>query len=321
MKTLDADAVARALTWPALIAALERAFSRAVDVPPRQVHPLDAAGLAGGSLLVMPAWAADCGIGVKIVTYAPDNASLGLPRVHAAYLLFDATDGRPCALVDGDELTVRRTAAVSALAARRLARDDARTLLVVGTGHLAPYMAEAHASVREYRSIRVWGRSAERAAATVSRLRERGLPADVATDLDAALAAADVVTCATASGAPLVRGSRLRPGVLLDLVGSFRPDMREADDDAIGRAAAIVVDSRSGALRSGDLAQPIAAGMLTAEHVVADLHELLRRPAVRRTDDDVIVFKSAGHSLADLAAARLAVEAQPAARPGGGPDG
>ena len=244
MRTLDAAAVRAATPWPELIAAIAAALAEdIVTAPERHVHPVGLPDGGTGSLLLMPAWEDGEVIGVKAVTYFPSNAGTDVPTVNAAFLAFDGRTGQVRAVLDGDELTARRTAAISALAANRLARTDAEHLLVVGTGALSPNMARAHAAVRLITSIKVWGRRPEAAAAVAETLRAEGLPAEASVDLDASVQQADIVSCVTGATEPLVQGELLAPGAHLDLVGSFRPDMRESDDTAASRAT-IFVDHR-----------------------------------------------------------------------------
>lgn len=303
LRVYSAAEVHAALPWAALADALEAAFVRSdTEVPLRHAHALGAAD----TLLLMPAWGADA-LGVKLVTVMPGAAALGAGTVQASYLLLDRATGMPRALLDGEALTLRRTAAASALAARHLAPPRARRLLVVGTGRLAPWMARAHLALNpSLKEVAVWGRDGARAQIMVQTLRNEGIDATVAEDLPRAVAAAQVVSCATTSHEPLVRGAWLASGTHLDLVGGFRRDMREVDDAAVARAR-VVVDTYAGALaEAGDLVQPIEARVVGRGHVVADLAELLRgdRPG-RLHDDDVTLFKSVGTALEDLAAARL----------------
>lgn len=306
MLTLDAAAVRQSTPWNELMEAIERLLiDRNASVPQREIHDVGLPDGGTGSLLVMPAWV-DCGVlGVKAVTYYPSNAGTDLPTISAGYLLFDGQTGQLSAVLDGDELTLRRTAAVSALAADRLARPDARRLLVAGTGKLAPNLALAHAAVRDFDAVEVWGRSPQRAAATAQQLVEHGLPAQPADSLDEAVGRADVISCATGATSPLLRGALVRPGTHIDLVGAFRADMREADDEAVRRAT-LFVDTLDGALGAGDLAQPLDAGVISAGDIAADLASLaaLRHPG-RTSDSEITLFKSVGFALSDLAAARL----------------
>jgi ornithine cyclodeaminase len=294
-----------ALPWGALADALEAAFTQATtEAPLRHAHALH----GEDTLLLMPAWS-PAALGVKIVTVMPGAATLGAGTVQASYLLLDRDTGVPRALIDGEALTLRRTAATSALAARHLMRADAKRLLVVGSGRLAPWMARAHAALNPgLVHVAVWGRNAEAAEDVVEALRDDGLDAEVAQDLRTGVEAADVVSCATTSREPLLRGAWLRPGMHLDLVGGFRRDMREVDDAAVARSR-IVVDTFVGTLaEAGDLVEPIERGAIAREHVVGELAQLLRHEVRGRLDDgDITLFKSVGAALEDLAAARLVV--------------
>jgi len=302
---VSAAEVDAALDYPSLVEALRRAFVHGASAPVRASHEVTP---QGDRLLLMPAWDG-AGLGVKIVTVFPRNRERGLASVAALYVLMDAATGHPRALIEGEALTLRRTGAASALASIFLSRKDARRLLVVGTGALAPTMAEAHCAVRPIERIGVWGRSPSRAAAVADALAERGLPAHAVDDLQAALAQTDVVTCATTASTPIVTGAMLRPGLHLDLVGAFTPRMRETDDEAVRRAC-VFVDTFAGALKeAGDLVQPIDAGAIDRGHVQAELADLCagRHPG-RRRDDEITLFKSVGTALEDLCAARLVAE-------------
>ena len=299
---IPADAVHAALDWRSLVDALRAAFVAGATAPVRSSHAVTP---EGDRLLLMPAWDG-AGLGVKIVTVFPRNRERGIASVGALYVLMDGTTGHAVALVDGESLTLRRTAATSALASTLLSRDDSRTLLVVGTGALAPYLAEAHCAVRGIERVLVWGRHADRAKRTAATLVARGVPAEAATDLAAALAQADIVSCATTAREPIVRGTFVRPGTHVDLVGAFTPEMRESDDDLVARAE-VFVDTYAGALKeAGDLVQPIADGAFSREHVRAELAELAADPRRGRSGRDAVtLFKSVGTALEDLCAARL----------------
>jgi ornithine cyclodeaminase len=285
---------------------LREAFRAGCTAPLRHVH--DVTG-KGDRLLLMPAWHPGRELGVKLVTVFPRNRERGAATVSALYLLLDGATGRPRALIDGEALTLRRTAAASALASTYLARADSANLLVIGTGALAPHMARAHCALRPIRKLLLWGRKSERAQALAAQLRDEGLAAQALADLAQGLAEADIVTCATSATAPVVRGALLRPGTHVDLVGGFTPQMREGDDELIARAE-IFVDSYSGALsEAGDLVQPLASGLLSRERVRAELAELVTGAhSGRRTRDEITLFKSVGTALEDLCAARLVVE-------------
>jgi ornithine cyclodeaminase len=309
MLMLDAAQIERVLDFPALIDALREAFRGDGTVPLRQHLTVPVPGGSDGTLLLMPAWTPARHVGVKIVTVFPDNADLGLPSVYGSYLLLSARTGEPLAMLDGRSLTVRRTAAASALAAGYLAREDARHLVMVGTGALAPNLIAAHAAVRRFDRISLWGRNPERAAALAHRLAGLGLPVRPVADLRAAVDGADIVSCATLSREPLVLGDWLRPGTHLDLVGGFTPAMREADDTAVRRSE-VYVDTRAGATHeAGDIVQPLERGVLAAESIRGDLFDLARGTVPgRRTAGEITLFKSVGTALEDLAAAELAYE-------------
>jgi ornithine cyclodeaminase len=314
MRVFTAQQVHEGLDYPSLITALREAF-RAADVtqPLRQSLEIPGGG-SPGHLLTMPAWRSGDVIGVKLVTVFPGNAAKGLGAVSAVYVMFDGGTGAPLAIFDGEALTNRRTAAASALASTFLSRADSSTLLMVGTGNLAPYLVHAHCAVRPITRILVWGRNPARAAALSERLRGQGLAVEPVSDLPAATVQADIVSCATTSREPLVRGRDLRDGTHLDLVGAFTPEMRETDDEAVDRAS-VFVDTYAGALaEAGDLHQAIAAGAWSADRVCGDLHDLAAalRPG-RRSEAGITLFKSVGAAIEDLTAAKLLLGATPPA--------
>ena len=306
---LDAAQLAAALTYPVLIPALGAAFRDGAEAPRRHVHTISPDHDA--VLLLMPVWQPERHTGVKLVTVAPRNPALKLPTVHSVFMLFDSATGAPVCQMDGEELTLRRTAAASALASSYLSRADSSRLLLVGTGSLAPYMAAAHCAARPLRSVTVWGRSPQKAEATAGLLREQlgaaGIEVDIAVDLDSAARDADIISCATTSTTPIVRADWIRPGTHIDLVGGFRPNMREADD-ALVSAAEVFVDTYAGALaEAGDLLQPIAAGCMTRDDIRGELADLCagRHPG-RTHASQITLFKSVGTALEDLCGANLA---------------
>jgi ornithine cyclodeaminase len=312
MQILDAAATAAALPFESLVPALRQRFAAGCEVPARHVHELALPDGTTCTSLIMPAWSVAGGAahyGVKIVNIAPANASRGLPGVQASYLLFDASSGVPRALIDGSVLTSRRTAAASALAASYLARTDARRLLLVGGGAVARLLPEAYLAVRPIEQVRVWTRNAAKADALAAELRASGLDAAACTDLDSAVSKADIVSCATLATAPLVHGRCLAAGSHLDLIGSFTPQMREADDDCFA-GAALYVDTDEALKKSGDLLGPLQRGVITTSQLRGTLAGLCRGEAQgRRTSAERTVFKSVGTALEDLAAAMLVVGA------------
>jgi ornithine cyclodeaminase len=310
MLTISAGQVDRALTFPGLVETLRTAFREGAVQPVRHHHTIERPTGAASTLLLMPAWtdfnaANEAGghIGVKIVTVSPDNNAIEKPAVMGLYLLLDGITGEPQALIDGQRLTQWRTACASALAASYLAREDASKLLVIGAGALSPFLAKAHSAVRPIRQIKIWNRTPANAEKVAAELRSEGFSATAADDLDAALGEADIVSSATISTTPLIKGAVLKPGAHVDLVGGFTPMMRESDDEAIRRAR-VYVDTRAGATKeAGDIVQPLASGVLSKDAIVADLHELTRgQKKGRETADEITLFKSVGAALEDLAA-------------------
>ncbi len=309
MRIISAGEVESALDFESLVERLRQAFRRDTQAPLRHHHTIETAGGADAALLLMPAWQPDRHIGIKLVTVFPDNVERGLPAVMGAYLLLDGKSGSPLALLDGPILTVRRTAAASALASDYLSRPDSERLLMVGTGALAPNLIHAHASVRPIRDVLIWGRSEDKAAKLAQQLNRDDFRVAHTGDLEQAVRGADIVSCATLTKDPLIRGEWLQDGQHIDLVGGYRPDMREADDEAIRRAR-VFVDTRQGTSNeAGDIVQPLESGVLAPEDIAADLFELTRgERAGRRFHDQITLFKSVGTALEDLAAAQLTVE-------------
>jgi ornithine cyclodeaminase len=312
MRFFDGAAVDAALAYPGLVDILQAAFRQGALAPLRHHHAIALAGRPEATLLLMPAWeasapgAATAGrhLGVKTVTVFPDNAARAKPAVFGTYLLLSAETGETLAVIDATRLTAWRTGAASALASRYLSRADASRLLMVGAGALAPHLVAAHASVRPIREVALWNRSPDRARALAGTLVARGLDVSIAGDLEAAVRRADIVSAATISAEPLIRGDWLAPGTHVDCVGAYKPSMRETDD-AVVRRARIYVDTRPGAFaEAGDIVQPLAAGVIGKEAVLGDLFDLTRGTvAGRQTSEEITFFKSVGAAIEDLAAA------------------
>ncbi|HEX8662922.1 MAG TPA: ornithine cyclodeaminase family protein [Beijerinckiaceae bacterium] len=306
MRVVTAEEIDRALTFPALIEALAEAFRGDVTAPVRHHHEIARDGVPG-TLLLMPAWTGAAGgsgfVGVKVVTVYPDNALRSLPSVFGTYLLLDGATGEPLAAMDGTRLTLWRTAAASALAARHLARPDAARMVMVGAGALAPFLIRAHAGERPIREVKLWNHRSEKAAALAAELRGEGLPVEATDDLEEAVRQADLVSCATLSTAPLVRGAWLKPGAHLDLVGAFNLAMRETDDEALRRAS-VYVDTPAALTEGGDVALGLKSGAIGEADVEGDLFTLCRGKTPGRTHaDEITLYKSVGTAIADLAGA------------------
>jgi ornithine cyclodeaminase len=302
----DARETRAALPFGELIESLRSAFHRNAPVPVRHHHDLPQKNGRHATLLLMPAWERGGFLGTKIVTVHSGNTQLGLPSVHSTYLLADEATGAPVAILDGNEITARRTAAVSALAAASLARRSSQTMLLVGAGRVASLLPAAMREVLPIRRVLVWNRNGERAADLVRALRDQGFAADVAGDLAAAVAASDVVSCATLATTPLIRRAWLKPGTHLDLVGGFTPSMREADDQCIVDAR-LYVDTIAALSEAGDLSQPLSAGLIEETDIVATLSGLCSgEDKGRQCEEEITLFKSVGTAIADLAAGVLA---------------
>lgn len=308
MRSFSASDVAAILQTPALVDALRLAFRADVTAPTRHHHKIRVPDAPEAMLLLMPAWIEGRYAGVKIVSVFPGNAARGIDSVMGTYVLLSAMTGETLASIDGRMLTLRRTACASALAARYLARSESRRMLMIGTGALAPHLIEAHAAVRPIREVLIWGRDSQKAARLARTLDGPQLRVQAAADLPAAIRDADIISCATLSKQPLVLGEWLQPGQHVDLVGSYAPDMREADDAAVQRAT-VYVDTETALKESGDLVQPLATGILTRDRIAGTLFDLAReRVAGRRNATEITLFKSTGTALEDLTAAILVYE-------------
>jgi ornithine cyclodeaminase len=314
MRLIDAAGLDRLLSFPQLIPALAEAFKGGFVAPVRHHHHIERPD-ADATLLLMPAWSEPARlpayVGTKIVTVYPGNAARSLPSIAGLYVLMDGETGAPLCVMDGARLTLWRTAAASALAAAAMARADARHMLMVGAGALAPFLVKAHASIRQLSRVSIWNRSAGAAERVASALRAEGFAASAVTDLEGAARQADLISCATLSTAPLVKGAWLKPGAHLDLVGAFNMAMREADDEALHRAR-VLVDTEAALIEGGDVAVAIRSGAYDAVSPIGTLTDLVAgRVTPRRSDADITLFKSVGASLEDLAAAVLVHQGLP----------
>ncbi|AZN69896.1 ornithine cyclodeaminase family protein [Georhizobium profundi] len=317
MRVISASDVDRVLGYTALADALARTFAEGVQAPTRHHHTIERPDGADTTLLLMPAWSDFCArgtsadgyIGVKLVTVSPDNNALAKPAVMGVYILSDGQTGEPLALIDGQALTVWRTATASALAGRYLARKNASRMAMLGAGRLAPHLIRAHAAMRPISHVTLWNRSRENADAVAEALRDDPFEVRVVEDREEAIRDADIISAATISETPLIEGRWLKPGAHVDLVGAFTPKLRESDDETVRRAT-LFVDTFDGALtEGGDLVQPIAAGIVSRDNVKADLAMLASGTHPGRTsDDEITLFKSTGCALEDFAAGILVYE-------------
>lgn len=282
--------------------ALEAAFgSGALPTAPLRTH----IETERGSLVAMPATGPQ-GTGVKLLTVTPGNPEMGRPLIQGLYVLFSVGTQEAEAAIDGAALTALRTGAVSGLATRYLAREEAARIVIFGAGTQARSHLEAMLAVRPVETVTFVSRTADRAEALAGSAREMGVTAEVAGP--DAVGTADIVCTCTTSPTPVFEGSLLSAGSHVNAVGAYTPQTRELDDVAIARAR-VVVETREVALaEAGDLLIPLGAGSIGPDHVVADLSEVVRGVTVRRSPEDVTVFKSVGVAIEDLVVARAAVD-------------
>ncbi|MEP2026309.1 MAG: ornithine cyclodeaminase family protein [Reichenbachiella sp.] len=310
MKYIEAEELEQLLTYDELIPKINEAFAQDYNIPMRHHHqyPNPKEGIES-TLLLMPAWDNGENLGVKIVNVSPNNAQHNLPSIQGLYIYFDLQTGTPKALMDAKKLTVKRTAAASALASKYLSLKESTTLLVIGTGALSAELIQAHCSVRPISKVLVWGRSIEKAQSVVDSVKLEGVTINTISTIEEGLKRADIISCATLSPTALVFGKDLKPGQHLDMIGAYKPDMREMDDEVLAKAE-IYVDNIEGATKeTGDLAIPITNGTFKVEDIKADLFELAQgKKELSRSPEAITCFKSVGHALEDLAAATLAYE-------------
>jgi ornithine cyclodeaminase len=302
MHFISAADIRRLLTFPVLVDALDAAHRR----PKNEVND---AMLGSAHELYFARSAVDAGrfMASKLITSFPANIGGTLPAVQAVVVLFDGSNGQPLAVIDGTELTYRRTAADSALGARLLSRPDPVTMLVVGAGEMAKWLVRAHRAVRpSLARVLIWNRTAERASALVELLNVEGVTAEVVHDLDGATREADLITTCTRSSSPLIKGANLKPGTHLDLVGGYTPDTREADDEA-ARRSLVFTDRRESAFHGvGDILSPIKSGAIKESDVLGDHYDLVPgNVGGRRSASDITFFKNAGGGHLDLMTAEV----------------
>ena len=301
MKVFDAAAVHAALPWPELIAALAEAHRGPMPVSDVVVQADPAGG--GDQFITLPGWVPGGPIAVKMVGVFPANERLTPPQpnVQGLVAMFDGATGAPLLVADGAAMTARKTAGDSALGAHILARADVEVLLIVGAGALAPHFAAAHLAARpSLGRVLIWNRTLPKAEAVAEILRGQGIAARAVTDLDAAVAQADVISCVTMSDRVLVKGALIKPGSHLDLVGAYMTSLRETDETALTRGR-IFVDTRRGMENTGDLGQALAAGVIGPDQVLADHFDLAQgRAQGRRSADEITVFKNVGGAHLDV---------------------
>ena len=307
MQNISSEQLNQLLDYKSLTEALRKAFATDYTVPARHHYNFQNPGTGkANTLLLMPAWQSGAHVGVKLVIVAPENAKQNLPAIQGTYTLFDAKTGVPLAQMDAPMLTAKRTACASALASDFLSRKNSTSLLMIGTGVLAPHLIRAHASVRPIKEVFIWGRNFAKAKALAKELEHDIFTIKAIEKIELGMHT-DIISCATLSAEPLIKGKWLKPGQHLDLVGAYLPNMREADDEVVRRSVIFVDNIESACHETGDLFIPIQNGLITKEDIKADLFNLCKSEHNGRSNEhEITYFKSVGHALEDLAAAQLA---------------
>ena len=301
----------RLLDWKELAAALQAGHRR-----PRAQIADQFLSRGKDTILSRAAVIDGIGVAVKTATLFPGNVGEGLPSINGAMVLFADRTGMIEALIDFHLVTKWKTAADSILAAGLLARSDSRRILIVGAGTVARSLLDAYSAMFPAAEFRIWNRTRSNADRLVSELAGQ-YAVDVVADLADAVAEADIVACATMSPVPVICGDWLAPGTHLDLIGAYRPDLREADDTALRRSR-IFVDSRDTTIdHIGELAQPIARKVITADDIVADFYDLPAGSFTRHSDDEITLFKNGGGAHLDLMTARYILDKWSQHRPAG----
>ena len=310
MNIIDAAQMRAVTSYPDLVEWLRESHLDTIDAMDDLLMTQPGAANGADTLLIRAAWQRGKQIGVKLVTVFPANAGGALPSIQAVYMLFDGENGKPLASLDGTELTYWKTAADSALGTRFLAREDAKALCIIGAGAQAPHLVRAHCAVRpSIERVTIWNRTHAKAEALAAAAPVEGVAFEATTDIEAACRGADIITAATAAEAPLVLGEWLEPGQHLDLVGGYKPEMREADTEAFVRAR-VFVDARETTVGiCGDLLEPVKEGRFSADRIEGDLFDLCRTglPSPRAADD-ITLFKNGGGGHLDLMTASYYVD-------------
>lgn len=298
VRTIDAAELARVLSMEDAVEVLENAF-RTDRIP---TSTKQRSGLKSGELLVMPSSDGQAA-GVKVLTINPSNSDQGRPLIQGVYVLFsDVLE--PTAIIDGAALTELRTAAVSGLATRFLARQDAHRLVLFGAGAQARAHLEAMCAVRPIEEVKIVGRTPTRAARLAEQASAMGLKADVASA--DAVADADIVCTCTTATEPLFDGSLLPDGVHINAIGAHRAHTTELDSGTIRRGR-LVVETREAVLAEAeDILVLLESSEIDSRHIIADLSEMVRGKTVRARSGDVTIFKSVGIAYEDLVIARTA---------------
>lgn len=303
MIEFTAAEIHKSIEYKNFIPYLKSFYKTSTHCPARPHYPIQNNKSGDGTFLLMPSWQSDKYIGLKIITVFPKNKDI--PSIQGLYILFDATNGNILAQFDGLALTVKRTAAVSGLASSILSRPTSEQLLFFGTGNLCHEMIKAHCSQRPIKRVYIQGRNFEKAQLKSDALQIENVSVTAVKDYKETIQQSDIISCATLSPDPLFDGSLVSPKTYLDLVGSYKPDMREVDDHIVSKSS-IFVDTYQALKESGDIKIPMDQGTISPKYIKADLVELCTGKI--KIPTEFVLFKSVGMATSDLAAASYIYE-------------
>ena len=304
---IDSDFIENNTQFQELVEDIKKGFgSKDMIVPQRHHHDFPNPSVnTESTLLLMPAWIPGKDAGVKVVTVNPENGQFDLPSIQGTYIYLDAEKGTLKAIIEAKSLTTKRTAATSALASKYLSREDSSSLLMIGTGSLSINLIKAHCLVRPIKQVYVWGRNFDKAQAICNEMSNGEFSIKAIKNIEERISQVDIISSATLSKIPLVFGNNLKPGQHLDLVGAYRPDMREADNETVLNSSVFVDTYEGGIKESGDIVIPLTEGILKEEDIKADLFQLCSNgKSGRSSENEITMFKSVGHALEDLIAAK-----------------
>ena len=304
---IDAKSVMSLYSYSELTKRLLQAHTKPTDIIEDLLLSSDNQGLEDHFFL-RTAWQKNHFLGSKVVTIFPKNRDpAGPPSIQALYTLFDGISGTPLCCIDGTALTALKTATDSALAADLLARNDVKTMLMIGAGALAVHLIEAHCRLRpSLEKIMIWNRTSTRCQTVIKMLNTIGIDVQQIHSLDNAIAQADLISSATSTSTPIIKGKFLKPGCHVDLVGSYTKAHREADNEAILRSS-VFVDSRKMTVDVvGEITSPIEQGVLKPAEIKADLYDAIATDQFKRNDcNEITLFKNAGGGHLDLMMAHI----------------
>jgi alanine dehydrogenase len=313
MRVLSRDDMRQALSMSRAVVAVKRGFAQLsagqADIPLRSA--LDVPRHDGVTLFMPGYLASDEQMAVKIVSVFDRNPDKGLPLIHALVVVIDATTGQPAAVMDGAYLTALRTGAASGAATEALAREDACVAAIIGAGVQGRTQLEAVCAVRAIEKAWVYDLALEQARVYADEMEQRlSLPVTVAGTPDEAVGDADVICTATTATSPVFDDADIRPGTHINAIGAYTPEMQELPPDTVLRAKVVIDDYEASMAEAGDLLIPIKQGLMTAEHIYAELGDIITGQKVGRTSpEELTVFKSVGVAVQDVAVSAAVLEA------------